>query len=179
MDKYYKDSRGNISVLKKQYTDKNGNLVVETITYPNSIITPKKEKLKGGDFVFVFQQAILNVVLNGNLSKNALRILLYLIAKTEFEKEINITIYSIAKTLKSNQSNISKSLRELVDLGIVIRNKELRTLRLNYEIAFKGNVKSYKKLQFSDTPLLELNSNQTNIFQQIEQELEKNKASDV
>ena len=169
MEKNFKDSRGNISVLKKQYTDENGNLVVETLTYPDSIITPKKQKLKGGDFVFVFQKAILNVVLNANLSKGALKILLYLIAKTEFEKEINITIYSVSKELSMNQSNGSKALRELVDLGIVVRNKELRTLRLNYEIAFKGNVKSYKKLQYSDVPLLEINSSQTNIFQQIEE----------
>ena len=148
-----------------------GQLVVEEIVDDSMILTRKKApKMNGGDFVFVFQKAMLEIVKNGNLTKNAYRLLVYLIAKTEFEKEINTTLYQIAKELNLDQSSASKGMKVLEDINIVVRNKNLRTFRLNYELAFKGNTKTYKKLQFKDNPLLELKpSNQTNIFQQIEE----------
>lgn len=147
-----------------------GKLVVEEIEDPTLITVKKRDKMKGGDFVFVFQKAILEVLNNGNLSKNEYKILLYLIAKTEFEKEINTTLYSIAKELKLDQSNAGKAMRKLESINIVIRNKSLKTFRLNYEIGFKGSPKNYKKLQFKDKPLLSpMESRQTDIITQIEE----------
>lgn len=147
-----------------------GKLVVEEIEDPNLITVKKKERMKGGDFIFVFQKAILEVLKNGNLTKNEHKILLYLIAKTEFEKEINATLYGIAKELKIDQSNASRAMEKLESISIVIRNKSLKTFRLNYEIGFKGSPKNYKKLQFTDKPLLSpIESKQTDIFTQLEE----------
>lgn len=144
-----------------------GKLVVDEIEDENLVTIRKKEKLRGGDFIFLFQNAVLEIVKNGNLSKGAHQLLLYLMAKTEFEKEINATLYGIAKELNMAQSNATTAMKELELISIVIRNKELRTFRLNYEIAFKGSPKNYKKLQFNDPAmLLKSKSNQTNILDQ-------------
>ena len=142
-----------MATLRRTYV-KDGQLIVEEIEDPNLVTVNKKEKLKGGDFMFIFQKAILEIVQNANLSRNGYKILLYLIAKTEFEKEINATLYGIAKELSLDQSNAGKAMRELEKISIVVRNKELRTFRLNYEIGFKGSPKNYKKLQFTDSPML-------------------------
>jgi hypothetical protein len=147
-----------------------GKLVVEEIEDGKHVTVRKKEKMNGGDFIFLFQKAVYEIVINANLSKGAYQILLYLMAKTEFEKEINATLYSIAKELKIAQSNATTAMKELESISIVIRNKELRTFRLNYEIAFKGSVQNYKKLQFKD-PAMQLilpakKTNQTNILDQ-------------
>ena len=93
-------------------------------------------------------------------------------AETEFEKEINATLYGIAKELGINQSNASVAMKELESIGIVIRNVQLRTFRLNYELAYKGNAKNYKKLQFNDPVFLEQKKEktiQTNIIDQLKE----------
>ena len=61
-------------------------------------------------------------------------------------------------------------MKELESIGIVIRNVQLRTFRLNYELAYKGNAKNYKKLQFNDPVFLEQKKEktiQTNIIDQL------------
>ena len=149
-----------------------GKLVIEEIDDPNLVTVRKKEKMKGGDFIVVFQKAIKELVLKADLSKNGYRLLLFLMAETEFEKEINATLYGIAKELGINQSNATVAMKELESIGIVIRNVQLRTFRLNYELAYKGNAKNYKKLKFNDPVFLEQKKEktiQTNIIDQLKE----------
>lgn len=149
-----------------------GKLVIEEIDDPNLVTIRKKDKMKGGDFIVVFQKAIKELVLKADLSKNGYRLLLFLMAETEFEKEINATLYGIAKELGINQSNATVAMKELESIGIVIRNVQLRAFRLNYELAYKGNAKNYKKLQFKDPVFLEQKKekpHQTNIIDQLEE----------
>jgi DNA-binding transcriptional ArsR family regulator len=132
-----------------------GKLVIEEIEDPNLITVRKKDKMKGGDFIVVFQNAMKKLVLDDSFGKNEYRILFYLMAKTEFENEINDTLYNIAKEIGLDQSTSGKAMRKLESVGIVIRNIQLRTFRLNYELAYKGHPKNYKKLQFKDPVFLE------------------------
>ena len=149
-----------------------GKLVIEEIEDPNLITVRKKEKMNGGEFIVVFQKAIEKIVLDANLGKNEYRILLYLMAKTEFEREINDTLYNIAKGINLDQGNATKAMKKLESIGIVVRNINLRTFRLNYELAYKGQAKNYKKLQFSDPLFLEQKKEktiQTNIIDQLKE----------
>ena len=157
------------TTLRRTYVNDLGKLVIEEVIDDGKILVNKKEKLKGGgDFVFVFQQAIFNVLSDSNLSRNALKILLYLIAKTEVEKEINTTTYAIAKELKIDQGTTQRAMNELEDVSIVVRDKVLKKIRLNYEIAFKGSPKNYHKLLHKDPVLLEpKRTNQIDLVQQI------------
>lgn len=147
-----------------------GKLVIEEIDDPNLVTVRKKDKMNGGEFIVVFQKAMEKIVLDGNLGKNEYRILLYLMAKTEFEQEINDTLYNIAKGINLDQGNATKAMKKLENIGIVIRNTQLRTFRLNYELAYKGQAKNYKKLQFKDPAFLEEkkgNLIQTSIIDQL------------
>ena len=149
-----------------------GKLVIEEIEDPNLITVRKKEKMNGGEFIVVFQKAIEKIVLDANLGKNEYRILLYLMAKTEFEREINDTLYNIAKGINLDQGNATKAMKKLESIGIVVRNTKLRTFRLNYELAYKGQAKNYKKLQFNDPLFLEQKKEktiQTNIIDQLKE----------
>jgi DNA-binding MarR family transcriptional regulator len=149
-----------------------GKLVIEEIEDPNLITVRKKEKMNGGEFIVVFQKAIEKIVLDANLGKNEYRILLYLMAKTEFEREINDTLYNIAKGINLDQGNATKAMKKLESIGIVVRNINLRTFRLNYELAYKGQAKNYKKLQFNDPLFLEQKKEktvQTNIIDQLKE----------
>lgn len=150
-----------------------GKLVIEEIEDPNLVTVRKKDKMKGGEFIVVFQEAIKKLVLDADLGKNEYRILLYLMAETEFEREINDTLYNIAKNINLDQSNATKAMQKLESIGIVVRNVQLRTFRLNYELAYKGAAKNYKKLQFKDPVFLEKKqiniTTQTSIIEQLEE----------
>lgn len=149
-----------------------GKLVIEEIEDPNLITVRKKDKMNGGDFIVVFQQAMKKLVLDDSFGKNEYRILLYLMAETEFEREVNDTLYNIAKEIGLDQSTAGKAMRKLENVGIVVRNIKLRTFRLNYELAYKGQAKNYKKLQFSDPLFLEQKKEktiQTNIIDQLKE----------
>lgn len=153
-----------------------GTITIREVKDDSKITVNKKDKLGAlSEFVFVFQNAVEEIVKSGELGKNEYRILLFLMAKTEFEKEINITPYRISKELKMQQTPTGEAIRKLADLNILIRDKELKTFRLNYEIGFKGSPKNYKKLQFNDNPILELQpSNQMSMLDEIA-ELENKK----
>ena len=124
-----------------------------------------------GNLLLFFNEQWKKIVLDANLGKNEYRILLYLMAKTEFEREINDTLYNIAKAINLDQGNATKAMKKLESIGIVVRNIKLRTFRLNYELAYKGQAKNYKKLQFKDPVFLEKKkeSVQTNILDQIKE----------
>lgn len=146
-----------------------GKLVIEEIEDPNLVTVRKKDKMNGGEFIVVFQKAMEKIVLDNSFGKNEYRILFYLMAKTEFEQEINDTLYNIAKSIGLDQSTAGKSMIKLENVGIVVRNIQLRTFRLNYELAYKGQAKNYKKLQFKDPAFLEnKTSTQTSIIDQLE-----------
>ncbi len=155
-----------------------GKLVIEEIEDPDLVTVRKKDKMNGGEFIVVFQQAMKKLVLDDSFGKNEYRILFYLMAITEFEREVNDTLYNIAKEIGLDQSTAGKAMRKLENVGIVIRNIKLRTFRLNYELAYKGQAKNYKKLQFKDPVFLEQKKEiavQTNILTQLE-ELEKDRS---
>ncbi|MCG8740060.1 hypothetical protein G1L22_13235 [Tenacibaculum finnmarkense] len=147
-----------------------GRVTVKETIDNNKITVNKKDKLNGlSEFVFIFQKTVFEIIKSGELGKNEYRILLYLMAKTEFEKEINTTPYRISKELKMQQSPVGVAIRNLSKLNILIRDKELKTFRLNYEIGFKGSPRNYKKLQFQDKPLEIKPSNQTTILDKNQQ----------
>jgi DNA-binding MarR family transcriptional regulator len=146
-----------------------GKLVIEEIEDENLVTVRKKDKMNGGEFIVVFQKAMEKIVLDNSFGKNEYRILFYLMAKTEFEQEINDTLYNIAKSIGLDQSTAGKSMIKLENVGIVVRNIQLRTFRLNYELAYKGQAKNYKKLQFKDPAFLKnKKTTQTSIIKELE-----------
>lgn len=141
-----------------------GTVTIREVFDDGKMVVNRKDKLGGGEFIFLFQKAVMDIVQSGVLGKNEYRVLLYLMAKTEFEKEINITQYSIAKEIGMQQTATQKALSNLSKINILIRDTSLRSLRLNYEIGFKGSPTNYKKVQYDDNPILEIQqSKQTSI----------------
>jgi hypothetical protein len=137
---------------------------------------PTKIKFNNGDFITVFQKALEFISIDLNLTKGAMKLLLYLIAKTELTNEIRLPIQTIAEVLKISKGNAYDFLNELKKHNIVIWEQKLKTLRLNYELGYKGKIKDFKKVQYKDSPiLLEPSKNQLTIPLEIEQVEQKEK----
>ncbi|MRX78963.1 hypothetical protein GJU39_23145 [Pedobacter petrophilus] len=131
---------------------------------------PVKSKFNNGDFITIFQHALEHISVELNLSKGSMRLLIYLISKTELTNEIKLPIQSISEVLKISKGNAYDFLNELKKHNIVIWEQKMKTLRLNYELGYKGKVKDFKKVQYKDAPIM-LNApkNQMNLLDEIGQ----------
>lgn len=137
---------------------------------------PAKSKFHNGDFITVFQNALGFISTELELTKGALQLLIYLISKTELTNEIKLPVVSIAETLKTSRGNAYNFLNELRKHNIIVWDQKLKTLRLNYELGYKGKIKDYKKFQYKDSPImLEAPKNQLNLLDQVQDEEPKKK----
>lgn len=135
---------------------------------------PTKAKFNNGDFITVFQKALEFISVELNLTKGAMKLLLYLIAKTELTNEIKLPVQSIAEVLKISKGNAYDFLNELKRHNIIVWEQKLKTLRLNYELGYKGKVKDFKHLQYKDSPiLLDVPKNQLSLLDTIEEPQKK------
>jgi hypothetical protein len=140
--------------MAKSYKSKVSVHAVEMIDGFIDVKLPAKSKFNNGNFITVFQKALTHITVNLALTKGALRLFLYLMSKTEITNEVKLPVHEIAETLKISSGNAYDFLNELKRHNIVIWENKLKTLRLNYEIGYKGKVKDYKHFQHKDTPLL-------------------------
>jgi predicted transcriptional regulator len=142
--------------MAKTYREKITERIIEREIVEDYIDVrlPSKAKFNNGDFITVFQKALEFISVELNLSKGAMKLLLYLIAKTEITNEIKLPIQSIAEILKISKGNAYDFLNELKRHNIVVWEQKLKTLRLNYELGYKGKIKDYKNKQYKDPQML-------------------------
>jgi len=75
------------------------------------------------------------------------RVLLKLIARLDFENLINIVQADIAKQLKMQPSHVNRSIKRLIEIGIILEGPKIgrsRTYRLNPNYAWRGSAKNHK-----------------------------------
>lgn len=142
--------------MSKTYREKITERIIEREIIDDfiDIKLPVKSKFNNGDFITVFQKALAYISIELNLTKGAMRMLLYLISKTEITNEIKLPIHFISETLKMTKGNTYDYLNELKKHNIIIWDQKLKTLRLNYELGYKGKIKDFKKVQYKDNPIL-------------------------
>lgn len=143
------------TTLRKTYV-KDGQLVIEEVV-DDRVLTDRKTKFNNGNFITVFQKALMEISLNTDLSKGAFRVLFYLIAKTEIDNEVKLSLNQIAKDLKVDQANTVRFFSELENLNIAVRDRIRKTIRLNYDLAWKGKIRDYKTNLLKDPKLLHQN----------------------
>ena len=74
-----------------------------------------------------------------NVSLVEMKIILYIVEKMEFGNLFSINQTSLAKTLKTSQSAISRSFKSLKQKHIIIED-DLKNLYINSNIFIKGNI---------------------------------------
>ena len=119
---------------------------------------PRKFRFNNGGFITVFQKAMANIALFGNLSKEEYRMLLYLIGTCGPANSICIDLVQLSEQLSMKKSNVSRALKGLVERNIVIRKDgyrygktplpfelHLNFDQINYDLAYNGKIKEFKK----------------------------------
>lgn len=91
------------------------------------------------------QEALELLALDKDLTKESLRILMFLMARLDFENWIQITQNEIANTLDINKGNVSKAVSLLEAKDILLRGPKVGrsyAFRLNPNYGWKGKVKN-------------------------------------
>ena len=99
------------------------------------------------------QEALELLASDRDLTKESLRVLMFLMSRLDFENWIHITQKEIAEVLGLKKQNISKAISLLEEKGIILRGPKLgrsSAFRLNPYFGWKGKVKNldeYRKKQ--------------------------------
>lgn len=163
--------------VKMRLTEETVTRTVEVIPEYVDIKMPKKFRFNNGNFITIFQKAILNIAMLGKLSKNEMHLLLYLIGSCGAANSICTDLDKLAEDLGIKKPNVSTALKGLVQRNIVVRKDGYRYGKtplpfelhldfdqINYDLAYNGKIKHFKETQFKhpelmradgETPLLE------------------------
>lgn len=147
---------------------------------------PRKSHFNNGDFITIFQEALKEIVLHGDLGKGEMKLLMYLIATTGKDNSVCIDLDILSRDLKDNKGNVSRYLKALVERNIVLRQDGYRYAReplpiqlsvnydqFNYDLGYKGKISEYKKVESKHPDILTKDGlkldkySQTSIFDQI------------
>ena len=94
------------------------------------------------------QEALELLASDKDLTKESLRVLMFLMARLDFENWIRITQKEISEKLGIKKSNISKAVLLLEEKGIILRGPKLgrsSAFRLNPYFGWKGKVKNLEE----------------------------------
>jgi hypothetical protein len=129
---------------------------------------PEKHMFRNGNFITIFQKALRNIAMFGNLTKNESILLLYLIGSCTQDNSVCIDLNILSEDLQMDKSNISKAIKGLVLRNIVLRrdgyrygNKPLPMQlslnydQINYNVAYNGKTKNYKDHKKQHPPITE------------------------
>lgn len=164
-------------IIKMTETTRTRTIEMPVIEDYVDVKLPKKFKFNNGGFVTIFQKAMANIALFGNLSKEEYRMLLYLIGTCGMGNSICIDLVQLTERLGMKKPNVSRALKGLVERNIVIRKDgyrygktplpfelHLNFDQINYDLAYNGRTKDFGKLRKEhpqlmqadgDTPLIE------------------------
>lgn len=111
-------------------------------------VFPVIPKLKTKRWFMAFQDPILSIAQDKELSGEPLRVLLYLMSKIDYENYLQVMQKRISEDLDMHKVNVSKAIKMLVDKGIILEGPKIgqcKTYRLNEHYGWKGKVKNLQK----------------------------------
>jgi hypothetical protein len=93
-------------------------------------------------YVKVYQDAIGELLIKGEISKSAFKVLLWFIKNTNWENDwIAIDYEELAEELHLKTDTIRKAVKQLINYGLIIQQKPYRSIfRLNPRYIYKGGV---------------------------------------
>ena len=116
---------------------------------------PIKKKNLGVGWIALYQNSSIWIA-QQNLTGEQLRVMHVLFGKLDFENYLHIKTNEIAEILNIKAPNVSRAIRKLKELNIIIEEAyegRLKTYRLNPHLAYKGSERNNIIDDFN--PLLE------------------------
>ena len=137
-EKSTRQSRVGLSTGRLGIVDKESG---EMINDGMMIYIPKKVKIKEGWFM-AMQEGFEHLA-KARIRGESMSVLMYLFSKLDFENFIRISQKQICDELSLNKTNVSRSIRDLRERGI-IKNGPDRSLKLCNDFGWRGSVQSLR-----------------------------------
>lgn len=96
------------------------------------------------------QDAVLALATDKELAGRPLRVLLYLLARLDFENYIQVPQADISRALELHKSDVTRAVQLLEERGIIIRGPKVGrsyAWRLNPTYGWKGKVRNLRVIQ--------------------------------
>mgnify|MGYP002706109284 CR=1 FL=1 len=106
-----------------------------------------KKRISPFERHFTMNQDALKILAN-KLNYEQFRVLMMLLADLDYENYIQITQQDIASSLDMQKSNVSRAVKGLIELQIVLEGPKVgrsKTYRLNEQFGWKGTVSNHKR----------------------------------
>lgn len=110
-----------------------------------AVIRPKQKS--AFERHFTMNQAALELLAK-TLTGEQFKVLMMLLASLDYENFIQVAQADIAEKLEMQKTNVSRSIKGLIDLGVIIEGPKIgrsKSYRLNPQFGWKGTISNHKK----------------------------------
>ncbi|EDE7522522.1 MarR family transcriptional regulator [Salmonella enterica subsp. enterica serovar Enteritidis] len=110
-----------------------------------AVIRPKQKS--AFERHFTMNQAALELLAK-TLTGEQFKVLMMLLASLDYENFIQVAQADIAEKLEMQKTNVSRSIKGLINLGVIIEGPKIgrsKSYRLNPQFGWKGTVNNHKK----------------------------------
>lgn len=172
MKKNYK-SKISQGISQEFYNEETGEItrqmvITETIDGFDDVKLPKKHYLNNGNFLIIFQKAMAEISKNGkSFTRNEFHLLFYFLGSAGIGNSIYCDYPTLIEELGIQRTHCVTALNSLVKKGLVIKkstgsrfkneaalmNVRINFDQLNYNFAYNGKIKDFKKVQYDHPPI--------------------------
>ena len=110
-------------------------------------VVPKRKNGFGQGWLAMAQNGA-EILAQSNLSGNDFKVLMKLLSVLDYENLIQVSQADVARELNMHRQHVQRSIKRLIDLGIVLEGVRIgisRSYRLNPNFGFKCSAKGHRE----------------------------------
>ena len=127
----------------QQIDSETGEIIDGFVAY----FVPKRKNGFGQGWLAMAQNGA-EILAQSNLSGNDFKVLMKLLSVLDYENLIQVSQAEIARELNMHRQHVQRSIKRLLDLGIVLEGVKIgisRSYRLNPNFGWKGSAKGHRE----------------------------------
>ena len=127
----------------QQIDSETGEIVDGFVAY----VVPKRKNGFGQGWLAMAQNGA-EILAQSNLSGNDFKVLMKLLSVLDYENLIQVSQADVARELNMHRQHVQRSIKRLIDLGIVLEGVRIgisRSYRLNPNFGWKGSAKGHEE----------------------------------
>ena len=126
----------------QQIDSETGEIIDGFVAY----VVPKRKNGFGQGWLAMAQNGA-EILAQSNLSGNDFKVLMKLLSVLDYENLIQVSQADVARELNMHRQHVQRSIKRLIDLGIVLEGVRIgisRSYRLNPNFGWKGSAKGHR-----------------------------------
>ena len=138
------DNIGNVMNRHMQQIDSETGEVVDGFV---AYVVPKRKNGFQRGWMAMAQDAMM-MLAQSNLTGNDMKVMWAMLARLDYENLIQVSQAEVAQELGMNRHNVNRSIKKLIELGVVLEGVRIgisRSYRLNPNFGWKGSARGHRE----------------------------------